>query len=52
MEKELSVVNSTMINTAYNMLKSPTSRASYLVGPRILREDMTDFLLVASFAWN
>ncbi|OQR86988.1 hypothetical protein ACHHYP_09618 [Achlya hypogyna] len=30
-EKELSVVNSAVINTAYNMLKAPTTRANYLL---------------------
>ncbi|RHY63603.1 hypothetical protein DYB30_001921 [Aphanomyces astaci] len=30
-EKELSVVNSALVNQAYNLLKAPTSRANYLV---------------------
>ncbi|EQC28836.1 hypothetical protein SDRG_13516 [Saprolegnia diclina VS20] len=30
-EKELSVTNSAVINTAYNMLKAPTTRANYLL---------------------
>ncbi|RHY28849.1 hypothetical protein DYB32_008266 [Aphanomyces invadans] len=29
-EKELSVVNSALVNQAYNLLKAPTSRANYL----------------------
>ncbi|ETV94558.1 Fe-S protein assembly co-chaperone HscB [Aphanomyces invadans] len=31
MEKELSVVNSALVNQAYNLLKAPTSRANYLL---------------------
>ncbi|RHY81810.1 hypothetical protein DYB35_007364 [Aphanomyces astaci] len=30
-EKELSVVNSALVNQAYNLLKAPTSRANYLL---------------------